>query len=259
MPAITTVALFALAFAAKRPPRGGGFGAPKTTGGGFGFGSSSSSSSTGRSGGAKGSKNASGKRRPSPLSPAAVSTAGGGSLERTLEQQHVDNCAKSAALWGTCADDDVPGSYSGGWIELAAPPPIAPGGNVPYGTERLILKSREPLLSAEDCAALIEQMEAHGAANGWDSRYPVGSFTREVNVADIPQSVGILSAALRESLLPAAAAEFPAFATSSLRVNEALVVKCAPPRTHTSFPREHTTRDRHKPPPISSAPHCART
>ena len=60
---------------------------------------------------------------------------------------------------------------------------------------------------------------------GWDSRYPVTGFTREVNVADIPESVTLLNEALRSTLLPAAAAEFAAFSASDLRVNEALVVK----------------------------------
>ena len=59
-------------------------------------------------------------------------------------------------------------------------PGLKAGGARPYRTDRLLLKSSAPLLSAEDCQALIAQMEAHGAAHGWDARYPVSGFTREV-------------------------------------------------------------------------------
>lgn len=171
----------------------------------------------------------------------AMSGGGGGggdSLERKLRQQHLDNCAASAARWATCSDDGLPGSYCGGWHALSPAPPTAPG-NEPYVSDRLILKSLAPLLSASDCEALICAMEAHGAANGWDARYPVSGFTREVNVADIPESVALLNRALERTLLPAAATEFGAFPASVLRVNEALVVKydaatgnnCLPVRT----------------------------
>ena len=186
---------------------GGGFGAPSQGKAGSGLPQKGSSSK---------------KVRGVPPLP---SSNGGGSLEKKLLQQHAENCAASALKWATCADDSMPGSYSGGWDALPPVPPISPNGNEPYGTERLILKSRAPLLSADECATLIEQMEAHGAANGWDSRYPVTGYTREVNVADIPASVELLNTALATRLLPAAASQFRTLPVSSLRVNEALVVK----------------------------------
>ena len=155
----------------------------------------------------------------------AARTAG---LERTLEEQHAENCAKAAQLWATCtADGDATPNYEGGWEAYPAPDAGVSPDNAPYGTERLLLKSRAPLLSAATCQSLIDQMERHGAANGWDSRYPVTGFTREVNVADIPESVELLNAALESTLLPAAAAEFDEIRASDLRVNEALVVKYA--------------------------------
>ena len=146
-------------------------------------------------------------------------------LDAKLKGQHRSNCEASAARWGTLSGDDaLPGTYIGGWHEYEAAS-VAPQ-NAPYGTDRLLLRSRAPLLSEELCASLIVLMEAHGAANGFDARYPVTGFTREVNVADIPDGVVLLSEALRTTLLPAAAAEFPsACRPSSLRVNEALVIK----------------------------------
>ena len=189
-----------LSFAAKKPPRssggGGGFGSPKKP-------NNKKPRSTGP--------------RPSP--------AGSSSLEAKLLQQHSENCRASAAKWATVDGSCDAGAYNGGWHELAPSPPIAPNANEPYGTSRLILKSREPLLSEDECDALIDQMEAHGAANGWDARYPVQGFTREVNIADIPESVELLNGALKRTLLPAVASEFEAFNASTLRVNEALVVK----------------------------------
>ena len=193
------------AFAGKRPPRSGGagrgFGAPRDDG----------AKSSKRPPKAAQKKNAGGSK------PSA-----GGGLEKMLLQQHETNCVESAQTWATC-EDGAAGRYDGGWMELTAPP-VSPE-NKPYGTDRLILKSHAPLLSASECSTLIEQMEAHGAANGWDARYPVDGFTREVNLADIPESVTLLNRALAETLLPAVASEFGAFGASSLRVNEALVVK----------------------------------
>lgn len=203
---LLVVALLALvahggmaAFAGKKAPKRGG-------GGGFGAAPRDK---------AKMSRN-------SPKVVPAKKKSTGSGLDAMLREQHGTNCADSTKLWATCEDGTV-GKYDGGWTALAAPQ-ISPD-NAPYMTDRLILKSNAALLSATECTGLIEQMEAHGAANGWDARYPVDGFTREVNIADIPESVELLNRALRETLLPAVASEFGNFAASSLRVNEALVVK----------------------------------
>ena len=163
--------------------------------------------------------------QPPPPPPRRPQPSAASGLDAKLKEQHRSNCEASAARWGTLSGDDaLPGTYTGGWHEYEAAS-VAPQ-NAPYGTKRLLLRSRAPLLSEELCASLIVLMEAHGVANGFDARYPVTGFTREVNVADIPDGVVLLSEALRTTLLPAAAAEFPsACRPSSLRVNEALVVK----------------------------------
>ena len=189
--------------------------------GGRGFGASGRGFSSNR----KPARSAKQSRPPAAKQAVPPAAKPRGGLETTLLEQHAENCRASADRWATCTHDDMPGQYEGGWHSLSSAPPIAPENNQPYGTDRLILKSRAPLLSEEECAALIEQMETHGAANGWDARYPVAGFTREVNIADIPASVELLNGALQSTLLPAAASEFPAFEASSLRVNEALIVK----------------------------------
>ena len=208
--------LASTSFAAANSGRGKK--APRASkGGGSGKGFGASPSSPPPSSGKK-------KKRSAAATLPNLSNERTASLEKKLASDHEANCAKAAQLWATC-DDDATSAYSGGWEAYPAPSGGVSPGNMPYGTDRLLLKSAAPLLSADDCQALIDQMEAHGAVNGWDARYPVSGFTREVNVADIPESVALLNRALRSCLLPAAAAEFNAFAASELRVNEALVVK----------------------------------
>ena len=183
--------------------------------------------------------------RPPPPPPIARPRQGNGSpgrgnsLERKLRKQHVENCAKAVDIWTVCSDGD-PSSYDGDW-QAYDTPHVAPH-NEPYGEGApLLFRSKAPLLSSAVCDALIAQMEAHGTEHGWDARYPVDGFTREVSVVDIPESVALLNEALGSTLLPEAAANFPSIALSSLRVNEALVVKydaatgnnCLP--VHTDF------------------------
>jgi hypothetical protein len=199
-----------------------GRGGRKPRGGGSGFGKSTPPSAPGPAAGKRPKK----KGAPSSaLIPDDVRSRTA-SLEQKLREQHAANCAKAAQLWATCSDANADGTYTGGWESYSVPREGVSPGNEPYGTDRLLLKSRGPLLSAAVCQELIDRMEAHGATHGWDSRYPVGGFTREVNVADIPESVALLNGALESTILPAAAAEFlGVISPSELRVNEALVVK----------------------------------
>ncbi len=140
-------------------------------------------------------------------------------LDAKLKEQHRSNCEASAARWGTLSGDDaLPGTYIGGWHEYEAAS-VAPQ-NAPYGTDRLLLRSRALLLSEELCASLIAD---GGAWRGQRLRRALPGdrlHVVEVNVADIPDGVVLLSEALRTTLLPAAAVEFPsACRPSSLRVN----------------------------------------
>lgn len=164
----------------------------------------------------------------------SFSGADGSSLECKLREQHLENCAKAKQTFAVC-DSAAASSYAGGWTAHAVPKDAIAPGNAPFATERLLLQSSEPLLSSDDCASLIEQMEAHGAAHGWDARYPIAGFTREVNVAEIPEAVALLNRALSSCLLPEVSAEFGVDA-ASLRVNEALVVKYDAASGHNCLP-----------------------
>mmetsp|Transcript_20570 Transcript_20570/g.65784 ORF Transcript_20570/g.65784 Transcript_20570/m.65784 type:complete len:420 (+) Transcript_20570:2-1261(+) len=78
-------------------------------------------------------------------------------------------------------------------------------------------------------------MLLHGAAGGWDSRYPLAGYTREVKVSDMPAALEMLNGALRSTLLPAAASAFGLDA-SHLRVNEALIVQYDAASGHNALP-----------------------
>ena len=134
------------------------------------------------------------------------------------------------------AASDADAAYTGGWREWTLPDDSLSPGNAPYGTNRLLLSSCAPLLTAHECERLIELMEAHGAAEGWDTRYPVTGYTREVNVGDIPEATALLREALATRLLPACAELFPSFGVETLRVNEALVVKYDAASGHNCLP-----------------------
>eukprot|EP00966_Prymnesium_polylepis_P298543 6899091-Prymnesium_polylepis.1 len=155
-------------------------------------------------------------------------------LDAKVLREHAANCAAAKQTFGTCADD-TDGAYRAGWEPHRAPADAVSPGNEPYGTRNLLLRSAGPLLSTDECASLVDEMEAHGAACGWDQRYPLAGYTREVKVSDMPGALVLLKRALSSTLLPAAAEAF-GFASSSLRVNEALVVKYDAASGHNALP-----------------------
>lgn len=156
------------------------------------------------------------------------------SLETKLLEEHAASCKRAAAVFGI-ADDATPGRYDRGWESRTLPPSAVSEGNTPYGSDELLRLSQAPLLSEDECERLIELMEAHGASNGWDARYPVTGYTREVNVADIDEAAALLREALSATLLPAVSDQFP-FAASSLRCNEAIIVKYDATSGHNCLP-----------------------
>ena len=93
-------------------------------------------------------------------------------------------------------EEEGEGSYRGGWEPAECPEDCVGPGNAPYGTRRLLLQSREPLLTRDECATLVRLMEAHGAAGNWDQRYPVGEFTRECRVSEMPAALELLNRVL---------------------------------------------------------------
>jgi|TARA_B100000524_G_scaffold128239_1_gene63223 tetratricopeptide (TPR) repeat protein len=163
-------------------------------------------------------------RRRAPLLLVAKDMSPPSSLETKLLEEHAASCERAASVFGV-TDDASSGGYSGGWATRTLPPSAVSESNDPYASDELLRLSEAPLLSAEDCQTFISLMEAHGASRGWDARYPVTGYTREVNVAEIPEAKTLLGQLLRTTLLPAAAEQFPEFSASSLRCNEAIVVK----------------------------------
>jgi len=143
-------------------------------------------------------------------------------------RQHVENHKRAAATYPPLPHlDGTEGEYTEGWDTWTLPDDTVAPANAPYGTNELLLKSRAPLLTAEECDFLIGMAEAHAVEQGWDTRYPVQGYTHEVNVANCPEGVEVLRRALFTRLFPAAAAQFPHAIrnASSLRVYDALVVK----------------------------------
>jgi tetratricopeptide (TPR) repeat protein len=157
-------------------------------------------------------------------------------LASLVRSQHEDNCATATALYGVPSDEPNALSYTGSWQEWLLPADTVSPGNAPYGTDALLRLSTSPLLSESEARLLTSMAEAHGAASGWDSRYPIDGYTHEVNVRDVPEARAMLGPLLRDRLLPAAAAAFPAFPASSLRVYDALIVQYNAATGHNCLP-----------------------
>ena len=105
------------------------------------------------------------------------------SLETKLLQEHTTNCAMAKQTFAVCADDTGACTYTAGWEPFSAPADAVAPGNAPYATDALLRRSRGALLSEHECASLVGAMEAHGATQGWDQRYPLAGYTREVKVS----------------------------------------------------------------------------
>ena len=161
------------------------------------------------------------------------------SLETKLLQEHTTNCAMAKQTFAVCADDTGACTYTAGGEPFSAPADAVAPGNAPYATDALLRRSRGALLSEHECASLVGAMEAHGATQGWDQRYPLAGYTREVKVSrrsrthlpaitlpspqarrtipprspndlptlsqvsDMPEAHALLNSALRATLLPA--------------------------------------------------------
>ena len=154
------------------------------------------------------------------------------SLELQLRGEHETNCAAAAALWPV-AESSV-GDYDGGWERFAVPADAVAPGNAPY-SKSLLVRSRAPLLPPATCDALVAELEVELAAGRSDARYPLAGYTREARVADMAAGRTLLSDALVDRILPAAADQF-GFRADRLRVNEALVVKYDAASGHNALP-----------------------
>ena len=126
------------------------------------------------------------------------------------------------------------GDYDGGWERFAVPADAVAPGNAPY-SKSLLVRSRAPLLPPATCDALVAELEVELAAGRSDARYPLAGYTREARVADMAAGRTLLSDALVDRILPAAADQF-GFRADRLRVNEALVVKYDAASGHNALP-----------------------
>ena len=154
-------------------------------------------------------------------------------MELQLRGEHETNCAAAAKLWPVAADSGV-GEYDGGWERFAVPADAVAPGNAPY-SKSLLVRSRAPLLPPATCDALVAELEVELAAGRSDARYPLAGYTREARVADMAAGRTLLSDALVDRILPAAADQF-GFRADRLRVNEALVVKYDAASGHNALP-----------------------
>ena len=91
-------------------------------------------------------------------------------------------------------------------------------GNAPYGSRALAHVTNEPLLSADECAAMITEAEARGKAVGWGSRY-TNQASDEVEIGALPVAAQVFAAALPRFAATAAAALLPNHPAGSLRVS----------------------------------------
>ena len=91
------------------------------------------------------------------------------------------------------------------------------------------------LLPPATCDALVAELEVELAAGRSDARYPLAGYTREARVADMAAGRTLLSDALVDRILPAAADRL-GFRADRLRVNEALVVKYDAASGHNALP-----------------------
>lgn len=167
-----------------------------------------------------------GRSGPSPTAAAKLrSKVANRPLADIMHKEHKEEC-KVAAKTFPPMPKDTDSSYKGGWDAFPLPPEVTVSpGNAPYNTDRLMLSSKEPLISAEDCQAFITMAQMHGDMKGWDQRYPIEGFTQEVNVADIPEATELLNKLLASTLLPAIGEQFPMIDPTTLRVTTALIIK----------------------------------
>jgi cytochrome c-type biogenesis protein CcmH/NrfG len=153
------------------------------------------------------------------------SSGSGSSLEAMLGRQHEEQCAAAAQKYGVWPSDDSigHGTYDGDWDATLLSDNFVSPQNFPYNSNRLLVKSRAPLLSEAQCQAWITLTEQQAEENGWDQRYPIAGYTQECNVQDFAPE--LLSEQLRDTLLPAVCTQFPSIEQSTLRVYNAQVVK----------------------------------
>ena len=132
--------------------------------------------------------------------------------------EHERECTAGLQLWPTIAnaDESHPVATT---PHLVHSDSLFSVDNVPYRTRALAHVTNEPLLAADECAALVTEAETHGSAAGWGSRY-TNQASDEVEISELPGATQILAAALPRLAATAAAALLPSdISAASLRVS----------------------------------------
>ena len=91
-------------------------------------------------------------------------------------------------------------------------------GNAPHCSRALAHVTKEPLLTADECAAIITEAEELGNASGWGSKY-TNQASDEMEFSALPGATQILAAALPRLAATAVAALLPTMRASSMRVS----------------------------------------
>jgi hypothetical protein len=91
-------------------------------------------------------------------------------------------------------------------------------GNAPHCSRALAHVTKEPLLTADECAAIITEAEELGNASGWGSSY-TNQASDEMEFSALPGATRILAAALPRLAATAVAALLPTMRASSMRVS----------------------------------------
>ena len=130
---------------------------------------------------------------------------------------HERECAAGLVQWPTIAASDVA-------LPVATRPyyvhsdSLCSVGNAPHGSRALAHVTNGPLLTVDDCAAIIAEAETLGNATGWGSRY-TNQASDEMEFSQLPGASQILAAALPRLAATAAAALLPNIRASSLRTS----------------------------------------
>ncbi|KAJ1623692.1 hypothetical protein T492DRAFT_289632 [Pavlovales sp. CCMP2436] len=141
--------------------------------------------------------------------------------------QHLAECAAGFHRWPTIADA-VDEETS---LRAARTTPhsvhsdsVVSPRNTPFLTRELVRMTEEPVLAAEECAAIVREAEARGEAVGWQSRFTLQASSSEVLVSHLPLASTILASALPR-VAALAATLLPGIHPSDLRVYNAIVVR----------------------------------
>lgn len=98
---------------------------------------------------------------------------------------------------------------------------------IPYQSGHLVHKTRDKVLSSDECRRIVEEAEAVAAQMGWTTTRHGNYPTTDIPIVELPQSLQFLKNALVERIYPLLTAQFGDFLpdASKLRVADGFIVK----------------------------------